>query len=374
MSSGTFGYPLCFAVFFAAIGLIIRSTSEVPVASFAEKAAYHEIATLYEQKGSADLREKCEQFMRRYPDSKGYEAVATLSGELIVKTGNWKEIGSYHRGLANKFPESKNSDRFLLFQGLAFFQDANFKESTPIFTRILKDFPNNQIAETAQYYLAMSHFLSNDYKEALKGIKEYLARFPNGRYSGDLQYRFAFIDFNDQDVDQSDKIIRDLTTFLNEHPNDAAAGSIYCLLADTYKKKTSAKADEPARFEQLAIDAYQKAAWSASPPDVIEYALDSATAMLQARKDWAGIAKLHVDFLNMELMKLEAMIEMGQLEAAEKLGIQIVGDKRFRWEVAGKARLLLSRIYLKLSENADEVDAKLEFQRKSHDALRSMRP
>lgn len=257
MSSGTFGYPLGFAAFFAVIGLIIRSPSEVPVASSAEKAAYDEIATLYEKTDSGDLRGKCEQFMRRYPDSKGYEAVATLSGELLVKTGNWKEVGSFYRGLANKFPESKNSDRFLLFQGLAFFQDANFKESTPIFTRILRDFPNSPIAEDAHYHLAMSHFLSNNYEETLKGIKEYLARFPNGRYSGDIRYRVAFIDFNDKDVDQSDKIIRDLTSFLNEHPNDAAAGSIYCLLADTYKKKTSAKADEPARFEQLAIDAWR---------------------------------------------------------------------------------------------------------------------
>ena len=72
---------------------------------------------------------------------------------------------------------------------------------------------------------------------------------------------------------------------------------MYCLLADTYKRKTSDKPDELAKFQREAIEAYKKAVWSDSHDDVIQYALDSATTMLSGNKDWAGIAALHGEFL-----------------------------------------------------------------------------
>ena len=297
MSSGAFGYPLCFAALIAAIGLVVLPHSEAPVASADERAAYSEIITLNNRKDFPALREKCERFMRRYPNSKGYEAVATLAGEMMVWSGDWKEAGSAYRELEKKFPRSKNLDRFVFFQGLAAFQEADFKLAIPQYERFLKDFPNSALVENAHYYVAMSYFLSNKYKETLAACGEYLMKFPDGRYAGDMRYRLSFIDFNDKEVDQSDKIIRDLSGFLAEHPDDAANGSMYCLLADTYKKKEGKTDAELKSYEDKAIEAYIKAVWTDSPDDVIEYALESATNMLRTRKDWRAVAYLHAEFL-----------------------------------------------------------------------------
>jgi hypothetical protein len=66
-----------------------------------------------------------------------------------------------------------------------------------------------------------------------------------------------------------------------------------------------------------------------------------------------------------KLGKLEALIEMGQFDAAEKLAVEILGDKAFRGELAGKANLLLARIYRKQSEKAEGEANKLEFLKKS---------
>ena len=60
------------------------------------------------------------------------------------------------------------------------------------------------------------------------------------------------------------------------------------------------------------------------------------------------------------------MVEVDQLDAAEKLAAATVGDKMFRGEGAGKAYLLLGKVYRKQSEKADGVDAKLELLKKSH--------
>lgn len=263
----------------------------------AQAAAYAEIVILNKLQNIPEIKTLCDAYLRKYPDAENVEQVATLAGEVLVQSGNWPEVGSFYRSLETKFPKSESLDRYTFFQGLAIFQDGNFKESTPIFTKFLKDFPNSPLVENALYYVAMSNFLSNEYKKTLASCKEYLSRFPDGRYAGDMRYRLAFIDFNDKEVDQSDKIIKDLTTFLKQHPDDTSAGSMYCLLADTYKKKTSDKPDELAKFQRLAIEAYRNAVWSDSSDDVIQYALDSATTLMSGNKDWAGIATLHGDFL-----------------------------------------------------------------------------
>ena len=266
-------------------------------ASDAKPAAYAEIVITNKLKNIAELKLLCDDYVRKYPEAENAEQVATLAGEVLVQSGNWAEVGNFYRNLETKFPNSNALDRYTFFQGVAVFQDGNFQESTPIFAKFLKNFPESPLIENALYYTAMSHFLSNNYKITLKSCKEYLSRFPDGKYAGDMRYRLAFIDFNDKEIDQSDKIIRDLSDFLAEHPDDPSVGSMYCLLADTYKKKTSDKPDELAKFQKQALEAYYKAVWAENPDDVVQYALDSATTILSGNKDYAAIATLHSEFL-----------------------------------------------------------------------------
>ncbi len=263
----------------------------------AQPAAYAEIILYSKLKDVAKLQELCDAYLRKFPKADNIEQVATLAGEVLIQGGNWPEVRKFYARLIKDFPKSENLDRFTFFQGLGYFQEGEFKESTPIFAKFVKDYPDSQHLESALYYVAMSNFLTNNYKETLSSIKEYLGKFPDGRYAGDLRYRLAFIDFNDKDVDQTDKLIKDLTTFLDQHPDDEAAGSMLCLIGDAWKKKTSTKQDELARFERSALEAYKKAVWSDSQDDVVQYALDSATSILQGNKNWEAIAALHGDFL-----------------------------------------------------------------------------
>ncbi len=261
---------------------------DYPSATDTEAAAYAEIVILNKLVKISEIQEMCDQFMRKYPESANMEHVATLAGEVLVQSGNWKEVRNFYRRLETKFPQSDSLDRYIFFQALASFQDANFAESTPLLQRFLKQFPNSPLVENALYYVAMSNFLSNNYKETLAACRDYLAKYPGGKYAGDMHYRLSFIDFNDKEEDQSAKVVRELGNFLKENPDDLANGSMYCLMADTYKRME--KPDE-------ALAAYIKAVETNSPDDVLQYAIDSATAMLQERKDWAAIAKLHADFM-----------------------------------------------------------------------------
>ncbi|MES2437868.1 MAG: tetratricopeptide repeat protein [Verrucomicrobiota bacterium] len=289
----------------------------------AKPAAYAEIVILNKLKNIAEIKSLCDKYLAKYPDAENAEQVATLAGEVLVQSGNWPEVESFYRSLLAKFPKSENLDRYTFFQALALFQSGDFNASTPIFTSFAGSFPNSTLVENSLYYVAMSNFLTNKYKETLAASKEYLSKFPDGRYAGDMRYRLAFIDFNDKEEDQSDKIIRDLTAFLAEHPDDSAAGSMLCLIGDTYKKKKSDKTDEIAKFEKQALEAYKKAVWTDSPDDVIQYALDSATTILQGSKDWAGIAALHGEFLQRKPdspLALLSAIQVAKMKAREGKG------------------------------------------------------
>ncbi|WP_035604937.1 tetratricopeptide repeat protein [Haloferula sp. BvORR071] len=319
-----------------------------PTATDAEKAAYAEIVLYNELKDNTKIQELTNQFMTKYPQAPNIEQVATLAGEVLVGTGDWPKVQSFYEDLAAKFPQSPNLDRFAFFQGVAKFQQGEFLPAAEMFEKFLKDYPNSTMKENAMYRIAMGYFLSNKYKETLKWCRDYLNAYPSGHYAGDMLYRLAFIDSNDKEVDQSKNIIDNLTGFLAKNPNDPAAGSMTTLIADTWKKKMSPpagldqkaldawnKGNPPAAiksYEDHALEAFLKAVWSDSPDDVIQYGMDSATTILQGRKDWQGIADLHGKFLKekpdhqMAMMSAnwvsKAMTRLGKPEE----GAQVLAD------------------------------------------------
>ncbi|MCX6877861.1 MAG: tetratricopeptide repeat protein [Verrucomicrobia bacterium] len=268
--------------------------TKYPTCKDAKAAAYAEIVTMDTLKKSDGLLPLCQAYLKAYPDADNAEAVATLAGELLVEEKKWEEVGEFYANLEKRFPKSVNLDRFIFYQALAHFQDGDFALSTPLFEKVLKNFPKSALYENALYHVAMAHFLSNEEKQTKARCTEYLSNFPKGLYAGDMRYRLSFIDSNDDRV-KPGTIITDLKEFMKDHPDDVSNGSMRCLLADTYKKKFNQTKD--VADETAALDAFEKAVESKSPDDVIQYALDSATAILQGRKDWNAIAELHGSYM-----------------------------------------------------------------------------
>jgi len=293
-----------------------------PTCKESQLAAFTEIMLMQKLKLNAGLPALCKAFLKTYPDSPDAEPVATLAGELLVEQAKWPEIATYYAGLEARFPQSTNLDRFIFYQGYAHFLDADFALSTPLFEQVMKDFPKSPFDEPALYHLAMTHFLNNEYKKTLAACSEYLAKYPKGPYAGDIQYRLAFVDSNDKTV-SPDKIIADLEEFIKNHPDDLSNGSMLCLLADTYKKQHD---------DDKAVAAYRKAAFSKSPDDVIQYALDSATVILQSKSDWNGIAELHGEFLlkypssQLALLSVAQIVKMKTREGKSAEAAQILAS------------------------------------------------
>ena len=76
---------------------------------------------------------------------------------------------------------------------------------------------------------------------------------------------------------------------------------------------------------------------------------------LRAAKPGGALTDLHLDREGNDLD-----------EEAEKLALEIAGDKVFRGEFAGKAYIMLAGIYRKQAEKAASPDAKAELLKKAH--------
>lgn len=268
-----------------------------PTAKDAQSAAYAEIVIYNGLKDTAKIQELANAFLKNYPDAPNIEQVATLAGEVLVQTGKWDQVLKYYQDLEKRFPNSPSLDRFIFFQGVALFQSGDFQGSASHFENFIKTYPDNRLVEDGVYRIAMAYFLTNNYEKTLFWCRDYLNKYPDGRYAGDMLYRLAFVDFNDKEEDQSQNIIKSLGDYLEKKPDDPAAGSMYCLMADTWKKMKSNDEATAKTYEDNALNNYIKAVWSDSPDDVIQYAIETATTILQGRKDWEGLAKLHEEFL-----------------------------------------------------------------------------
>jgi tetratricopeptide (TPR) repeat protein len=269
-----------------------------PNASDVQTASYSEIFVYNQLKNTEEMQRLATEFLKNHPNAKNVEQIATLAGDGLARAQKWPEVQKFYQDLETKFPQSKNLDRYSFFQGVALFQQRKFPEAISHLQKLVQKFPTSPLVEDSLYRIAMANFLSNEYKKTLESSADYLKKFPDGRYAGDVRYRLAFINFSDPDPAAADKVIKDLTSFLASNPNDPAAGSMYSLLGDTYsQKKTSKDSKEMASFQNKALEAYVKAVWSRSTEDVVRYALESATSILQAKKDWKALGDLHADVL-----------------------------------------------------------------------------
>ncbi|MES2996691.1 MAG: tetratricopeptide repeat protein [Verrucomicrobiota bacterium] len=269
-----------------------------PASEDAQSAAFAEIVIHHELKNIDKLQSLGEAYLQKYPEASNGEQVASLVGELLAASNDWPRVLSFFQDMEQKYSNSASLDRFVFFQGVAMFQNGDFKNSAVLFEKFIKNHPQSQLQEAAVYRVAMAYFLTNDYGKTLAWCKEYLTRFPDGQWAGDILYRLAFIDSQDKEADQSEKIVKSLNEYLEKKPADPAAGPMFNLLGDTLQKIKSGNEAVLKANEDKALDAYRSAVWASKADEVIQYGMESATTILQKRKDWQGMADLHNRFIN----------------------------------------------------------------------------
>lgn len=262
-----------------------------PAAKNLEIAAYSEIVTYNQLKDTDELQKRAADFLTKHPESTNLEQIAMIAGQGLADAGKWEEMIAFYKDLAAKFSTSKAVDQYEFFQAYGLFRSGKFKEAGEAYSAFVSKYPESDRYEDALYQVALCNFIQGEFKATLSSIQDYLKKFPRGRYSGDLRYRLAYIDFRDTE-DQSEKLVKEINAFVTENIDDPSTGAMLNLLGDTFsqKKKIQEKYKD---YQEKALDAYMRAANSESNEDVIRYAVEQATIILQAKQDWNGLVELH---------------------------------------------------------------------------------
>jgi tetratricopeptide (TPR) repeat protein len=266
-----------------------------PAAKNLETAAYSEIVTYNQLKNTDELQKRAAEFLTKHPGSTNLEQIAMIAGQGLADAGKWDEMIAFYKDLAARFDTSKSKDQYVFFQAYGLFRSGKFAEAGQAYSNFVQTFPESERYEDALYQIALCNFIQGKFKETLGSIQDYLKKFPRGRYSGDLRYRLAYIDFRDTE-DQSEKLVKEINAFVTENIDDPSAGAMLNLLGDTYSQKKTIQEklkDQKVDPQDKALESYMRAANSESNPDVIRYAVEQATIILQAKKDWNGLVNLH---------------------------------------------------------------------------------
>ncbi len=301
-----------------------------PAAKNLETAAYSEIVTYNQLKDTDELQKRAADFLTKHPNSTNLEQIAMIAGQGLADAGKWDEMIAFYKDLAAKFSDSKSRDQYLFFQAYGMFRSGKFAEAGEAYSNFVQTFPESDRYEDALYQVALCNFIQGKFKETLTSIQDYLKKFPRGRYSGDLRYRLAYIDFRDEE-DQSEKLVKEINAFVSENIDDPSAGAMLNLLGDTYSQKKKIQ-EKQKDSQDKALEAYMKAANSESNEDVIRYAVEQATIILQAKKDWAGLVNLHQGIMkrfpgsNLALISTTWVVKMMVRENRGAEAAQLLAD------------------------------------------------
>lgn len=259
-------------------------------------AAFAEIAVLQKLNRLDDIMALSADYIRKYPDDDKVPQIRELIGQMLVTSGDWKKAGDWYRDLEKDYPKSENLENYLLVQGISLMNDGQFLDAAKKFAELVQKFPGGPQTEAAEYRIVMCYFLTNDSKNTVTAAKAYLEKHPDGQFAGDILYRLAFIDFADKSENRADQILQNLGGYVEKHKEDPALGMMYNLIGDVWAQKK--KDTDTVKVQDMALEYYTKALFAPEQSEEItRYALESASSILRAKKDWAGLSKLNGDFL-----------------------------------------------------------------------------
>ncbi len=270
----------------------------------------------------------CEKYMTDFPDGANISQITELFSALSSQSGNLeKAIKAYQRALGTK---GADKERLNFMLGLTLFEATRFDEARTAFQALLQEKKDSVYKDDAEYRIALTYFFQNDSVKARKAFRDYIVNNPKGQFVVDARYRLDFIEYQIATTGQGGgdlmKVLDDLEKLAVESPNDPNIGQVWSLIGDICSRLPST---DRVNYTQKAMQAYMAAVDKGKTPDVIEYAIDAATNLLQSAGKWTELASMWQTYYDKHQDKPEAIkaiywisrakVREGKLEDAQKL-------------------------------------------------------
>lgn len=229
-----------------------------------------------------------QEFFTKYPSAPERIDVALAAGAAALESGDSAAAIVFFSGVTagQPTPGDPKSEAAFLQLGHAYFAAGNWNAADAAYKRFREAFPSSAYAEDVDYRTALAVLFAGDLKPARKQLESYLEKYPKSKYEADACYRLAICAYGAQEWERALALAAEWQT---RFPGDPQLGDVHALRADVFRS-TERHAE--------AVEAYRLAVAAAGNDQVLSYALNEASALLEKQRDWPALAALFQETLS----------------------------------------------------------------------------
>jgi len=250
-----------------------------------EPALFGLIAALADLNRSRRAEERCEEYLRKFPQGPNAATVGYLSGVVALQAGDAQEAEAYFDRILQSQPKSPFREQIRYLLGNAKFSAGNYNEAVTAYQNYLKEFPKGTNAEDVKYRITLCALFAGKYQDAMNQLQNYIAKHAGGTFLPDAKYRLAVCKYA---ASLYDEVITDCQSWEREFPNNPQLAEVLALLGDAY-----AASDR----QGAAIPVYIRSYQTAVTDEVMNYSLFAASKILQKQGEWNKVGDLFSGFI-----------------------------------------------------------------------------
>lgn len=230
----------------------------------------------------------CVQYLKDYPQGENAGTVAYVQGAVALQAGDVRGAATLFGTLVDSHAGSTFIDQMYLMLGSAHFSLGELDDALRTYQRYITKFPNGPALEEAQYRAAIIPVFQGKYEAGWKTVEAFLKEHPKSQYAEDAKYRLMICKYA---ANLYDDVLADAAKWQKDHPGGIMEAEVLSLKGDCLAAMLK---------NQEAADAYMKAAKLAATDEVLNYALNEASKLLQKLGDMTQLSKLWEDFIKQQ--------------------------------------------------------------------------
>jgi len=230
-------------------------------------------------------RKLCGQYLREFPKGANADTVAYVQGAVALQGGDVRGAADLFGKLIHSHPDGAFIDQTYLMLASAHFSLGELDEALATYKRYIGRFPKGPAIEEARYRAAIIPVFQGKYEEGWKSIEAFLRDHPASAFAEDAEYRLMICKYA---ANLHDQVLADVVKWRKNHPGGTMEPEVLSLKGDCLAAQSK---------NSEAAAAYMAAASADAPDEVLQYALNEASKLLQKLGDMGRLSAMWEDFI-----------------------------------------------------------------------------
>ncbi len=250
-----------------------------------EAALYGNVISYADLMRIKECQQACERYLKEFPKGENAGTVAYVQGAVALQGGDIKGAATLFGTLVDTQPDSAFIDQMYLLLGSAHFSLGELDDALRTYKSYISKFPKGPALEEANYRAAIIPVFQGKYEEGWKVLEAFLKEFPGSQFAEDAEYRVMICKYA---ANLFDEVLADVEKWMKNHPGGVMEPEVMSLKGDCLAAVMKTKE---------AAEAYMAAAQTAATDEVLNYALNEASKLLQKLGDMERLSKMWEDFI-----------------------------------------------------------------------------